>query len=109
MKKGSQKKNKYAHLSQPQVEFDFHGLDLFLGEEGVRDLTREKLVEFRNSGKLVVRLIVGKGLHSKNGAVIKPIVLELLQEMKLSGEIRDYGFDSAFGVGPNEGAVVVKM
>ena len=51
MKKGSQKKNKYAHLSQPQAEFDYHGLDPFLGEEGIRDLTREKIAEFKNTGK----------------------------------------------------------
>lgn len=109
MKKGFQKKNKYAHLTQPQVEFDYHGLDPFLGKTGIQNLTREKMIEFKNAGNSVVRLIVGKGLHSKNGAVIKPIVLELLQEMKLNGEIKDYNFDSSFGVGPNQGAVVVKV
>ena len=109
MKKSSQKKNKYSHLIQPQVEFDFHGLDPFLGEEGIRDLTCQKITEFKKSGKTVVRLIIGKGLHSKNGPVIKPVVLDLLQTMKVSGEIQDYRFDSAFGTGPNRGAVVVKL
>lgn len=109
MQKDSQKKNKYAHLTEPQAEFDFHGLDLFLGKEGICDLTRVKLAEFRKNGKTVVRLIVGKGLHSSNGAVVKPLVLDLLHEMKLNGEIRDYDFDSAFGTGPNRGAVVVKI
>lgn len=109
MKKGSQKKNKYAHLSEPQAEFDFHGLDPFLGEEGIRRVTREEIRNFQKSGMRVVRLIVGKGLHSKDCPVIKPVVLDLLEEMKLNGEIRDFSFDSAFGTGPNRGAVVVKL
>ena len=109
MQKGSQKQNKYAHLNEPQAEFDFHGIDPFLGKEGICDLTRVKLAEFCKNEKTVVRLIVGKGLHSKNRAVIKPLILDLLQKMKLNGEIRDYNFDSAFGTGPNQGAIIVKI
>ena len=109
MNKGHQKINKYAKFTQPKVEFDFHGIDPFLGEEGIRNLTRLKLREFKDSGNVAVRLIVGKGLHSQNGPVIKPIVLNLLQEMKLKGEIKDYNFDSSFGTGPNQGAVIVKL
>lgn len=109
MKKGSQKKNKYAHLNEAQGEFDFHSLNPFLIKEDLRNLTLTKLDEFKKEDLQVVRLIVGKGLHSQNGPVIKPLVLELLKELKLKGQIRDFNFDSAFGTGPNQGALIVKL
>lgn len=109
MQKGHSKKNKYANFVEAQAEFDFHGLDPFLGKEGIANLLQSKVKEFKKDGKIVIRLIVGKGRHSQNGPVIKPIVLDLLQQMKLRGEIKDYNFDSAFGTGPNQGAIIVKF
>lgn len=109
MKNRKPKNNKYQHLSEPQKEVDYHGLDPFLGESGIRQFTQEAIDRAQVEGVHTIRLIVGKGLHSKNGAVIKPIVQKFLQELQQSGEIRSFGYDKNHGVGQNEGALVVKL
>ncbi len=102
------KKNKYAHLNEPQAEFDYHGLDPFLKEDEIVDITNNQIEEFKKSGKTIIRLITGKGNRSKNGPVIKPIVLRALQSLKASKKIKDFDFETHF-TGPNIGAVIVKL
>lgn len=108
MAKRYQKHNKYDQKT-PQRDVDYHGLDPTLGESGLRKFTEGQIKECKLSGIKVVRLIVGKGLHSENGPVIKPIVMRHLQELKREGHIESFSFDTTGFTGPNEGALVVKL
>lgn len=69
--------NKYAGLSQPQASFDFHGRGIMTKDE-ISELTREFIQECSRKGLKKVLIITGKGLHSKSGPVVGPMVAEVL-------------------------------
>lgn len=72
--------NKYAHLSTPQATLDFHGKGILTREEicrlaleFIRDAHRKRLTR--------VLIITGKGLHSKEGPVIGPLLQDFLPSL----------------------------
>lgn len=68
------KLNKYEQLTTAEDEFDFHGKGA-LNEFEIRDMAHGFLWQAYQRRLHKVRIITGKGLHSKDGAVIKPILL----------------------------------
>ena len=48
MTKPKKKGNKYAHLNDVSVEYDFHGIDPLIGEDGIRKLVASKIYDFIN-------------------------------------------------------------
>jgi DNA-nicking Smr family endonuclease len=76
---GMQKQNKYP-LSIPNQVVDLHGLTKSEAILVVENLIRER----KRGERKHVRLIVGKGLNSLGGAVIKPEVMKLLYMHSIS-------------------------
>lgn len=69
--------NKYAHLSAPQAIFDFHGKGI-LGKEEIRVLAAAFIRKSFQQGMKKVLIITGKGMHSKGGPVVGPLLMEYL-------------------------------
>jgi DNA-nicking Smr family endonuclease len=69
--------NKYAHLSQPQASFDFHGLGILTPVE-ICEKASDFVRASRQKGYKKVLIVTGKGLHSKSGPVIGPILEKYL-------------------------------
>jgi DNA-nicking Smr family endonuclease len=67
------KVNKYAAEAQPQAQFDFHG-QRWQSQQVIKEAVDEFVVECREKGFKKILIITGKGLHSENGPVVKPIV-----------------------------------
>ncbi len=103
------KNNKYSHFNEPQKDLDFHGLDRFMSEEDYKNYTEDNLKQFKKDWLKVVRLVVGKGNNSKNGPVIKPIIQRFLHELKMSGFIKNYDYDTAWRNWQNTWAFIVKF
>jgi DNA-nicking Smr family endonuclease len=95
------KNNKYAHLSEPQAKLDFHGLGTLTPHE-IYQMLEGFLEESANNGLERVLVITGKGLHSKNGAIVKPTVQNCLAESPYVQSVtqarRDRGGSGAFEV-----------
>ncbi|KAL9711821.1 hypothetical protein Ac2012v2_004894 [Leucoagaricus gongylophorus] len=64
-------------------EVDLHGLYV---KEAI-SYTDRALEQARARGDKELRLIVGKGLHSKNGAKIKPAIEQLVHKYQLSAQL----------------------
>ncbi|KAG2015503.1 hypothetical protein CC2G_008771 [Coprinopsis cinerea AmutBmut pab1-1] len=73
-------------------EIDLHGL--YVKEAISR--TEEALEAAKRRGDTELKLIVGKGLHSSNGAKIKPAIENLMKKYQLDAELD-----------PNNGGVLV--
>lgn len=83
-----QKNNKYAHLSLPQSEFDFHDRGI-LTEQEILDLAQGFLENEQKKGNEFVSIIVGKGIHSSNGPVIGPLLRNFIPTLTIVKECRD--------------------
>ena len=71
--------NKYAHLSSPQAELDFHERGLLTKSEIIKTLDTF-IEDSHKKGLRRILVITGKGLHSQNKeAVIKPLALAHLK------------------------------
>lgn len=73
-KEKKRKVNKYEQATLAEDEFDFHGKGV-LSEFEIRDMAHDFLWQAYQRRLYKVRIITGKGLHSKDGAVIKPTLL----------------------------------
>jgi DNA-nicking Smr family endonuclease len=96
--------NRYAAATAAQRELDFHELGVLDGQT-VRRLTEDFLADARRCSLRRVRLITGKGLHSRGRPLVKPQVLRVLREMERIGLIDGFevekvsaGGDGAFHV-----------
>ena len=69
--------NKYTHLSIAEDEFDFHNKGI-LTELDIRDMAHDFLWQAYQRHLYKVRIITGKGLHSSEGPVIKPILQQYI-------------------------------
>jgi len=77
-------------------EIDLHGLYV---KEAIT-FTERALQQARTRGDSEIHLIVGKGLHSKNGAAkLKPAIAELIRKYQLSAELDPR----------NEGVLIVQL
>lgn len=103
------KHNKYSYLVEPKKEIDFHGLGAGAAPHMIIDLILREITNAKEHHLGVIKLIVGKGNHSQNGAVIKPLAEKYLEQLKKQKIIKSFKYDSAFGTGPNEGAINVML
>ncbi|MFA5166138.1 MAG: Smr/MutS family protein [Candidatus Paceibacterota bacterium] len=103
------KKDKYAHLVQPRQEWDFHDLGEDINPQTIMSRTLRAIMDAKQQSFPTIKIITGRGIHSKNGPVIKPIVLKYLDMLQKQKVIKSYKFDTAFGSGPNDGAIIVKI
>lgn len=69
--------NKYANLNKIEAEFDFHNLGI-LSPQKIYNLTDNFILESQKKKFKKISFIVGQGRHSKNGAVIKPLLQKYL-------------------------------
>lgn len=69
--------NKYAHLSEPQATLDFHNRGI-LTEHEICSLAQQFVEDSLSKGFHRILIITGKGLHSKEGPVIEPLLREFL-------------------------------
>ncbi|MBT4349379.1 Smr/MutS family protein [bacterium] len=69
--------NKYAKLNKPQAEFDFHNSGILNRPEIIK-LTDEFIKQAIENDYKLINFIVGQGKHSKNGAIIKPLLQKYL-------------------------------
>ena len=72
--------NKYAHLSQPQATLDFHGLGVLTPNE-IHQKAQDFIQDASKKGFKRVLIITGKGMHSKAGPVIGPLLEEFLPRL----------------------------
>lgn len=71
--------NKYEHLNTPQAEFDFHNLGPLTPHDIFR-LADTFIINCSKNKFTLVSFIVGKGIHSPNGPVIKPLLTNFLKQ-----------------------------
>jgi len=69
--------NKYENLNKIQAEFDFHNLGILTAEE-IYSLADEFILNSQKNNYTKISFIVGQGKHSKNGAIIKPLLQKYL-------------------------------
>jgi DNA-nicking Smr family endonuclease len=69
--------NKYQHLAEPQAEFDFHGR-IWESQRVIKEAVDRFIVECRDKEFKKILIVTGKGIHSQNGPVVKPVVLGYL-------------------------------
>ncbi|MDP2691496.1 MAG: Smr/MutS family protein [bacterium] len=74
------KHDKYATLNDPQAEFDFHGLGK-LREEDIQRLAQDFIYQSAQRGLKRVLIVTGKGLHSSDGPVIRPMLSWYLHKL----------------------------
>jgi len=96
--------NRYADLNQPQDELDFHGRGP-LGGHAVKQATTAFVADARERGLERVRIITGRGVHSRGEAKVRPQVERTLRALEAEGRIASYrpekvgrGGDGAFFV-----------
>ncbi|MCB9802958.1 Smr/MutS family protein [Candidatus Nomurabacteria bacterium] len=69
--------NKYQNLNQSQAELDFHDFSVLTKEEIIK-ITDDFINDAQEKSYQRISFIVGQGKHSKNGAVIKPLLEKYL-------------------------------
>lgn len=88
--------NKYPRIVQ--AELDLHQFTRAEAAIAVKDFLQDS----QRAGHTLVRIIVGKGLHSQEGAVLGDFVRNWLRD-------NDYAFRGAKISEGGEGAVVVSL
>ena len=100
------KTNRYAAATAAQRELDFHEYGV-LDAPTVRDMTREFVEDAQDAGLTRVRIITGKGLHSKGRPLVKPHVRRLLKELQDDGRVESFDTEKVDAGGA--GAFAVKL
>jgi DNA-nicking Smr family endonuclease len=70
--------NKYKHLNEVQAEFDFHNRGP-LRHEVILNLADDFINECMENNFNTISFIVGQGIHSPKGQVIKPMIADFLK------------------------------
>ena len=93
--------NKYAHMSKPQAELDFHDEGVLTREE-ICDQAAAFIRQCSERGMKKVLIITGKGLHSDKGPVIRPLLKDFLprlpQVQSVAYARRDRGGEGALEI-----------
>ena len=90
--------NRYAHLNEPEDVLDFHGR----GPITPGDVKRETEAFVRacaQAGMSRIRIITGKGLHSKGKPVVRPQVERVLRRFESDGTVRSFQSETTRGGG----------
>lgn len=100
-------KNRYAHLTSPQRELDFHGLGPLTGQN-IKKMTESFVAEARADGLERVRIVTGRGRHSRGGRpVVKPQVQRTLDALVNSGDVMTWS--TAKDTEGGDGALDVRL
>lgn len=91
-------KNRYAHLNEPDAVLDFHGQGALSGQE-IKARTIAFIEQARAAGHARVRIVTGKGLHSRSGPVAKPQVMRTLEALEAEGRVRSFQEEALGGGG----------
>lgn len=70
--------NKYKQLSLPQAEFDFHNRGP-LRQTDILKLADDFIIDCLDNNFTLISFIVGQGIHSSKGPVIKPTIADFLK------------------------------
>lgn len=70
--------NKYKQLSLPQASFDFHNHGPLTTQE-ILQLADDFIADSLENNLSIISLIVGQGIHSSNGPVVKPLISDFLK------------------------------
>lgn len=96
-------KEQLRRYPAPQAQLDLHGATAAVARRRAESYLRTALED----GRLTLRLIVGKGLHSEEGAVLPDVVEDLLLELKREGLVVAFRWEK--GAKRKSGAVIVHL
>ena len=95
--------NKYQQFNLPQAEFDFHNLGR-LTHQDILKLADDFINDSQKNNLKIVSFIVGQGIHSANGPVIKPLLADWLSSHPA---VKSFS-EGKFGAG-GQGVFIVKL
>jgi DNA-nicking Smr family endonuclease len=95
--------NKYQQLNLPQAEFDFHDRGPLTSHD-ILGLADNFILNSLRNNLTIISFIVGKGIHSANGPVIKPLLADFL---KNHPDVKSFS-EGKFAQG-GEGVFIVKL
>ena len=84
-----------------ELELDLHGFTSI----GAQVKTSSFISSCKQKGFFTIRIIVGKGLHSEEGAVLPDVVEDVLKEMKQQGQVLSFEWEKKKKM--NSGALIV--
>ncbi len=84
-----------------ELELDLHGFTSI----GAQVKTRSYINSCKQQGFFTIRIIVGKGLHSEQGAVLPDVVEDVVKELKLKGQVLSFQWEKKKKI--NSGALIV--
>ncbi len=84
-----------------ELELDLHGFTSI----GAQVKTSSFITSCKQQGFFTIRIIVGKGLHSEQGAVLPDVVEDVVKEMKQQGQVLSYKWERKKKI--NSGALIV--
>lgn len=96
-------KEKLRRYPSPQAQLDLHGATAAQARQRTEAFIRSARVD----GLLTVRIIVGKGLHSEDGAVLPDVIEDLLVALKRVDLVLSYCWDKR--IKRKSGAVIVYL
>jgi DNA-nicking Smr family endonuclease len=82
-------KEKLRRYPAPQAQLDLHGDTALIARQRTDSFLRTAVA----AGTLTVRIIVGKGLHSEDGAVLPDVIEDLLVALKRDGRVLTFRWD----------------
>jgi DNA-nicking Smr family endonuclease len=103
------RKREYREAFEPEDEVDFHSFRPGVTRGEIEEFTRDVIGDLKARRLSRVRFIIGKGLHSAQGPVVPPIVLELLELLREDGQIRSFSFERLSNGTENRGALIVTL
>ncbi len=86
-----------------ELELDLHGFNAI----GAQLKLRSFIQTCKHQGVFTIRIIVGKGLHSEDGAVLPDIVADELKKMKKQNLVISYKWDGKKKI--KSGAIIVYL
>lgn len=95
--------NKYQKLNLPQAEFDFHNRGPLTSHD-ILELAENFIVSSLANNFTIVSFIVGRGVHSAKGPVIKPLLADFLKNQP---DVKSFS-EGKFAQG-GEGVFIVKL
>ena len=95
--------NKYKYLNIVQDEFNFHNLGILKKEE-IINLTNSFIEKAIANNSKIISLITGKGKHSKNGPIIKPLLKTYLKTHNNVENIKEGKYAEG-----GEGFLIIKL
>jgi DNA-nicking Smr family endonuclease len=96
-------KEQLRRYPAPQAQLDLHGATALKARQRAESFVRTAAAD----GRLTLRLIVGKGLHSADGAVLPDVIEDLLLALKRESLVLTFDWDK--GVKRKSGAVIVYL